>query len=88
MSGPICGKAIPAIRHLTLAPLKLATTSLQGWRERRRLASQVAETQRQLKEAAEEELSAFHEALWDRWPDAVEQVRNRVREQEKYNGRS
>ncbi|MGZ3611770.1 MAG: hypothetical protein ACXWOL_05295 [Ktedonobacteraceae bacterium] len=68
--------------RLALQPLHLAATPYRKWSERRLLAREIQEAQRNIAIEANEDFNQFHEMLWNHWPDAVEHVRKQVRREE------
>jgi hypothetical protein len=70
------------LRHLAFKPLHLATMTYPHWLEKRQLAQEILETQRQIATVAGKKLLHFHEELWSHWPDAAQHVRQHVRREE------
>ena len=70
------------LRRLTFKPLQIVTAPYRKWSERRLLAREIQEAQHKIAEEANQDLSQFHEVLWNHWPDAVQQVREHIRREE------
>ena len=72
-----------AAQFLTRRPLQLVTAPYRHWSEQRLQARQMQEAQRQIAEAAGEELANFHTMLWSQWPDVVQHVRQHTQRGER-----
>lgn len=70
------------LRHLTSKPFQLAKAPFRHWAEKRRLAQERQEAQRNIAEATNTQLLHFHEDLWSNWPAAAQHVRQHIRKEE------
>lgn len=72
------------LRYLTLKPFRIITTGYSNWSKLRPITHEIQETHRKIAEAADEDLTHFHNELWGHWSDAVQHVREHIRREETF----
>lgn len=90
MPGPLCGPAragalsvATGAKRATVVPLRLISSAFEGWRARRIEERLQLEERARLARETCEQLEAFHDALWNNWPQHVSQLKNRRDEEER-----
>src|SRR5437660_1740063 len=73
----------PSVQNRTRTPLRAAAQPFHAWQERRRLARELRETERQLAARADAALAEFHDRIWqEAWPQLLARAHQYTREEQ------